>query len=150
MTNPVFFVSKINTPLAIVFLNTFLKSASQKSNFKTKNSYRRSLQFAFFGGREKPWIIKSVNYKVYWNQHKIGYFWWFSALKKRELRGFTVNYEDLKPSKKLWITNPWITNPWITRTPLLNSLETKKVYQVLALISYFDAFWCMYALMHKL
>ena len=44
--------------------------------------YRRSLQFAFFGGREKPWIIKSVNYKVYWNQHKIGYFWWFSALKK--------------------------------------------------------------------
>ena len=43
-----------------------------------KMLYRRSLQFAFFGGREKPWIIKSVNYKVYWNQHKIGYFWWFS------------------------------------------------------------------------
>ena len=68
----------------------------------------------------KRFLSRGLNHHYewwYWNQHKIGYFWWFSALKKRELRGFTVNYEDLKPSKKPWIANPWITNPWITRTP---------------------------------
>ena len=46
----------------------------------------------------KGFLSRGLNHHYewwYWNQHKIGYFWWFSALKN-------VNCED----------SPWITRTW--------------------------------------
>ena len=62
--------------------------------------------------RELQGILKSAQNRV---------FLMIFSLKIRELWGFTVNYEDFKPSKK-----PWIANPWFTRTPCNFKISIQK------------------------